>query len=55
MKKQLPNLMGKGVYIPPTTESMVVMFTKNDICTSDPTDSRESSTEEWEEEDLSTI
>jgi len=53
MKKQLPNLMGKGVYIPPTTESMVVLFTKNDICVSgyEPT----TTTEEWEEEDLSML
>ena len=55
MKKQLPKLMGKGVYMPPTTESMVVLFTKNDICTSDPTGSRSSSTEEWDEVDLSML
>ena len=53
MKKKLPKLMGKGVYMPPTTESMVVLFTKNDICASGYEPS--STTEEWEEEDLSTL
>ena len=40
--------------MPPTTESMVVLFTKNDICAS-PADPRSSSTEVWEEEDLSML
>ena len=53
MKKQVPNLVGKGVYMPPTTESTVVLFTKNDICVSGYEPS--SSTEVWEEEDLSML
>lgn len=53
MEKQVPSFMGKGVYIPPTTESMVVLFTKNVICASgyDPS----STTEVWEEVDLSIL
>ena len=54
MKKQLPELTGKGVYMPPTTETMVVLFTSQAICGS-PTDPRSSSTEEWDEEDLSML
>ena len=54
MTKHLPAQSGKGVYTPPATETMVVLFTKQAICTS-PTDNRSSSTEEWDEEDLSML
>lgn len=53
MEKHLPELTGKGIYLPPTTETMVLLCIANDICTSDPAGPRSSYTEEWEEEDLS--
>lgn len=53
MKKQLPNFMGKGVYMPPTTESIVILRTNKVFCASGYEPS--STTEEWEEEDLSTL
>ncbi|MBQ4200676.1 MAG: hypothetical protein II648_00080 [Bacteroidales bacterium] len=53
MKQQLLNLMGKGAYLPPTTESIVVLYTKKVICASGYEPS--STTEVWEEEDLSML
>lgn len=55
MKKKLLKLMGKGGYIPPTTESIVILCTNKVICASDPTGNRSTVTEVWEIEDLSTL
>lgn len=55
MKMDSPECIGKGVYLPPATETMVILYSSRPICTSDPTEGRSSSTEEWEEEDLSML
>ena len=60
MKKQLPNFMGKGGYIPPTTESIMILGTNMVICASgiNPiilNGFEPSTTEVWEEEDLSML
>ena len=55
MKKNLFKLMKKGDYMPPTTESIVILCTNKVICASDPTGNRSTVTEVWEIEDLSTL
>ena len=56
MKKHSPAVGGKEAYLPPITETTVVLFSSRPLCTSgDPTGGRNSSTEEWEEEDLSML
>ena len=53
MEKQVPSFMGKGVYIPPTTESIMILGTNMVICASGYEPS--STTEVWEEVDLSML
>lgn len=55
MNTKLPAQSGKGAYLPPATETMVVLFTSQAICGSLADDKRSSTTEVWEEEDLSTL
>ena len=55
MKTSLPKPTGKGAYFPPTVTTTVFLCTEKGFCTSNPTAGRSSTTEVWDEEDLSML